>query len=361
MRVMLIAALLPVMSYGATHPAVETLYSFPGTTSAPPLPGGIVIAPGGVLCGTTFEGGTGSACLPGCGTVYSLTPPSVPGGSWTETVLHSFGGPGDASQPETLVNGGGGVLYGTGMAGGTQDQGTVFSLTAPSGGSGSWTETVLSSLSVAGPLTVGRDGVLYGTIDLGGLVTRTCYVQCGSVFSLTPPSQPGGSWTETVLYNFLGPPNDGQSPAGVVIGRGGVLYGTAGVGGTGNQGIVYSLTPPSQPGGSWTETVLYNFSAQPGTNRFGTNPDALVFAPKSGVLYGATEDNGYSFAGTLYSLTPPPASSPGSDWVYTQLLDFYPPKDGEFPVSLVGRDGVLYGTTGGGGAYGCGVVFSLVP
>jgi uncharacterized repeat protein (TIGR03803 family) len=417
MRVMLIALLLSLLSYGATRPTVAVLYSFPGATSTPPDPGGVVIGPGGVLYGTTLWGGTGSACLTGCGTVYSLTPPSEPGGSWaktvlhnftgspdgaypialavgvggvlygvtgqggkfvfgtafslsppsepggswTETVLHNFGSPGDASQPETLVIGGGGVLYGTSMAGGTQGQGAVFSLTPPSGGSGSWTGTVLSSLSVAGPLTIGRGGVLYGTIDGGGLAPPACTVPCGLVFSLTPPAQPGGPWTETVLYNFLGSPNDGQSPVGVVIGSGGVLYGTTSVGGTGNQGIVYSLTPPAQPGGSWTETVLYNFSAQPSTNRFGVGPAALIVAPQSGVLYGATEFNGHSFAGTLYSLTPPPSSSPGSAWVYTRLLDFYPSKDGQFPISLVGRDGVLYGSTLGGGAYGFGVVFSLVP
>ena len=44
--------------------------------------------------------------------------------------------------------------------------------------------------------------VLYGTTNYGG--TTSCYLGCGTVFSLTPPASPGGSWTEAVLYSFQG-------------------------------------------------------------------------------------------------------------------------------------------------------------
>jgi hypothetical protein len=51
------------------------------------------------------------------------------------------------------------------------------------------------------------------------------------VFSLTPPVFTGGTWSERILYNFVGG-SDGAAPyAGVVIGSGSVLYGTTQSGG----------------------------------------------------------------------------------------------------------------------------------
>jgi uncharacterized repeat protein (TIGR03803 family) len=62
-----------------------------------------------------------------------------------------------------------------------------------------------------------------------------------TVYSLAPPASPGGAWTETILHNFTGA--DGANPyADVVIGSGGVLYGTTYIGGTANLGTVFSLT-----------------------------------------------------------------------------------------------------------------------
>jgi uncharacterized repeat protein (TIGR03803 family) len=49
----------------------------------------------------------------------------------------------------------------------------------------------------------------------------------------------------------------------VIIGHGGVLYGTTEGGGTSNNGTVFSLTPPGSPGASWTETALYSFAGAP--------------------------------------------------------------------------------------------------
>jgi uncharacterized repeat protein (TIGR03803 family) len=91
----------------------------------------------------------------------------------------------------------------------------------------------------------GSDGVLYGTTFYGGTANN------GTVFSLTPPTTSGGAWTETVLHNFTGGTSDGANPySGVVIGEGGVLYGTTFYAGTGSCnflgsgcGIVFSLTP----------------------------------------------------------------------------------------------------------------------
>jgi hypothetical protein len=56
-----------------------------------------------------------------------LAPPTLPGGAWTETILHRFTGlNGDGAAPlGNLVMNSSGVLYGTTEAGGV-GSGTIF-------------------------------------------------------------------------------------------------------------------------------------------------------------------------------------------------------------------------------------------
>ena len=98
------------------------LHSFAGGSDGAFADAGVAIG-GGVLYGTTYNGGTS-----GLGTVFSLTPPTVSGGPWTEKVLHSFTGGGDGANPEATVAIYGGTLYGTTFYGGSSGNGTVFSL-----------------------------------------------------------------------------------------------------------------------------------------------------------------------------------------------------------------------------------------
>ena len=113
-------------------------------------------------------------------------------------------------------------------------------------------------------------GNLYGTTQFGGNA-QACGGGCGTIFELSPPTQPGGQWTHTVKYTFQGNA-DGQSPGEVLFGANGVLYGTTPSGGakpgvqchtnyriTFGCGTVFEFTPPSGKGGSWTKTVLYTF------------------------------------------------------------------------------------------------------
>ena len=113
-----------------------------------------------------------------------------------------------------------------------------------------------------------KAGNLYGVTLEGG--SGSCPpAQCGIVYQLSPPTQKGGPWTETVLYVFKGQPyGDGSSPAGtLLIDSSGNLYGATGYGGTGKcmifggvvSGTVYELSPPKKQGESWTEKVLYSF------------------------------------------------------------------------------------------------------
>ncbi|HXM40733.1 MAG TPA: choice-of-anchor tandem repeat GloVer-containing protein [Bryobacteraceae bacterium] len=102
-------------------------------------------------------------------------------------------------------------------------------------------------------VVIGPGRTLYGTTVTGGSAGA------GTVYALAAPATPGGAWTETVLYSFLGD-TDGSAPTwSPVIGSGGVLYGATNSGGIANDGTVFSLTPPVSPGGAWTHAVLYHF------------------------------------------------------------------------------------------------------
>jgi uncharacterized repeat protein (TIGR03803 family) len=84
--------------------------------------GGLILDSAGNLYGATYDGGTGTGqyCgFLGCGTVYQLTPAA--GGTWTETILHSFMEDGkDGFDPQgNLIFGRAGNLYGITYFGGT--------------------------------------------------------------------------------------------------------------------------------------------------------------------------------------------------------------------------------------------------
>ena len=173
-----------------------------------------------------------------CGTVYELTPPAKAGGSWTKTILHSFPTyAGDGRSPSSVVFDTQGNIYGTAFEGGSNGYGMVFKLTPPSGKGGAWTETVLHDFTGStdgeypGPgVVLGPNGVLYGTASNSGFYGTT-----GIVFQLTPPSGGSGEWSETVLTS--GPLRSST----LAIDPSGSLYGTTLSGGSNNCGIVFKV------------------------------------------------------------------------------------------------------------------------
>ncbi len=229
--------------------------------------------------------------------------PSSPGGSWTETVLHSFAGGADGAGPQGRVLIGPGGLYGTTYSGGASGCGTVFQLKPSAVPGGPWVNETLyrfpcapdGSSPDAGVVMNGA-GVLYGTTHAGG--AASC--ECGTVFALAPPTTPGASWTETVLHSFAAG-SDGSYPtyAGVTVGPNGVLYGTTN-GSANEEGTVFSLTPPPATGGQWTEAV-YSFGI---TSNSGAGPyGGMVFGP-DGLLYGTTTRGGTRDNGAVFAWKP---------------------------------------------------------
>ena len=86
--------------------------------------------------------------------------------------------------------------------------------------------------------------------------------------------------------------------------RQGNLYGATLVGGVNDLGAVYQLSPPATEGGAWTETVIFSFSGLDGTLPFGR----LQF-DQNGLLYGTTSGGGALQAGhciSAYAASPNP-------------------------------------------------------
>ena len=349
----LFLAAMPAVSPTASAQTPVILHAFTGGTTDGAAPwAGLTPGPGGVFYGTTSGGGASKH-----GTVFSLTPPTTQGGAWTEAILYSFLGGSDGAIPNygSLAFGAGGVLYGTTESGGTANVGVVFGLAPPTTQGGAWTEAVLHTFTGgttdgATPFAsvIGSAGILYGTTSGGGAFGS------GTVYSLTPPPEQGGVWTETVIYSFAGF-TDGASPfGGLVADSNGVLYGATTYGGAANDGTVFSLTPGS---GTWTKASLYSFGGGGDANW----PASALVLGTDGTLYGSAQAGGASGRGAIFSLAPP--ASQGAAWTESVLYSFTGLADGSTPYAglALTSSGMLYGTTEFGGSKGDGAVFSLTP
>jgi uncharacterized repeat protein (TIGR03803 family) len=123
------------------------LYSFTGGADGWIPESGVIFDTDGNLYGTAYVGGS-TSCPDGygqgCGAIYQLVPSM---GSWMFNVLHTFDGV-DGSQPDAdLTLDSAGNLYGTALSGGlyckrSSCDGVLFKL---SQSGGSWIETVLHS------------------------------------------------------------------------------------------------------------------------------------------------------------------------------------------------------------------------
>jgi uncharacterized repeat protein (TIGR03803 family) len=332
--------------------AETVLYSFGASPTDGLTPMSLIEGSDGNFYGVTSAGGTG-LCQFGCGTVFKVTPGGV------ETVLYSFGGGADGGQPNALIQGTDGNLYGTTSFGG------AMSLACPPGGCGvafrlttAGVETVLYSFAAASSsdgtvpasLIEGTDGNFYGLTSQGGTANG------GTVFKLTPAG------AETVLHSFAGG-SDGATPeASMVQGSDGNFYGTTEFGGgssacTKGCGVAFSITPAG------VETVLHAFA---GGTADGANPETAMIQASDGNFYSTTDTGGIADTtncsggcGTVFKMTPAGATPPGA----TSLLYSFTATAGAGqpnPSSLLqGKDGNFYGTAQSTGQFGFGSVFKL--
>jgi uncharacterized repeat protein (TIGR03803 family) len=294
----------------------------------------------GNLYGTMGGGGAYNG-----GVVFEL---SNLGGVWAETVLHSFGGPGDGLAPTNgLIMDKAGNLYGV-----TQGI-TVFQLSPSSDG---WKESIIYADSSSN----GNGGL---AMDAAGNIFGAAYHY---VFELSPNGK--GGWNSAVLHTFAGGAKDGLAPCDTpVVDGAGNVYGTTFQGGTYNLGTVYKLSPGSKKG-TWHERILHSFKGANLLNRFdGSNPFAGLVLDAAGNLYGTTVNGGHSdicsggsCSGAAFELIAPVGTGPYKEKI---LRVFGTGKDGAHPYARLIFDGAgnLYGTTPSGGAWGDGTVFKITP
>ncbi len=286
----------------------------------------------------TAKGGN-KACYSGCGIVYELSPTA--GGKWKETVLVEFLQFNEGFGPGSLIFGKDGTLYGTlGYA-------DIYQLT---NSNGQVKKKILYGFNqqqqgstFGSQLVFDEKGNLYGSLQGGGPLNG------GSVFELSP--QADGTWNATILHSF-GASGDGNGPVGGVVFDGkGNLYGTTAYGGSSGYGTVFELSPNAN--GSWSESILYNFSG--GGDGYPSTP--LTFGP-DGNLFGTTDQTAFEL------------SQKNGAWNLTTLYIFGNQdahgNNSSSPSGLVfDASGNAYGVTSFGGNQcntpGCGVVFKLAP
>ena len=164
--------------------------------------------------------------------VFMLSPNGA--GGWNPAVIHSFAGSGKLSGTPAVDQAGN--IYVTITAKGGEGAGSLHKLSLVNG---QWTARTLHDWKAGwGPyagVIVDAAGNIYGTT--GGSPDNTVL---GTVYELTPKKD--GGYKYSVLWTFTG--YNGNWPyASLTLDRAGNLYGTTYVGGEGNAGAAFKVTP----------------------------------------------------------------------------------------------------------------------
>jgi uncharacterized repeat protein (TIGR03803 family) len=166
---------------------VTTLHTFSGADGSTPV-GPLVQATNGYLYGVTLSGGTGvnRACGDigtGCGTIFKISTTGA------FTILHEFSGSDGASPAAGLVLASDGNLYGTADAGASKTNGGTVFVVSPSGAFATLHDFCSQTGCLDGnspfmPLLQATNGTLYGTTRYGGTQGN------GTFFSLSRGLRP---------------------------------------------------------------------------------------------------------------------------------------------------------------------------
>jgi uncharacterized repeat protein (TIGR03803 family) len=354
----------------------------------------------GNFYGVTYGGGAADL-----GTVFKMTP----GGLLTTLVEFTGGGTTNRGAHPIcdLVQGFDGHFYGTTVAGGVVNQGTIFKVT----GEGVLTTLVEFNDPISGSAPSGaprRDpggrfyygvterggannmGALYATtpagsprmvasfsgtaaLPRGGMPRGTPVLRqsggSSTIFDMIGVTTSGGFWDSgtlyqvsstdqfTTLFDFYG--SNGRAPVGSLLPNSTIpqfitsVLGVTSSGGSSDLGTVFqyafdgSLTPL---------TTLHHFSGNGASNK-GAFPEAGLVQGSDYLYYGCTVRGGSGDFGTIYR-------ADGVDLhTVVEFTGNGAVNKGSHPKAemTLGSDGNLYGATSRGGAYDCGTIFRLTP
>jgi len=265
----------------------KALYGFTGKADGANPESSLVADSAGNLYGTTNLGGKYDQ-----GTVFELVKPKAAAGAWTEEVLYSFGKGDDGADPVAGVTfDAAGNLYGTTSNGGANGYGTVFQLKPSKSG---WTENILHEFALQGDGGVPYAGIVVDGNELFGAATDGGDGGSsggGTVFELTSSSS---GWKFAVLYQLPGWGISG-SFSNVLVASG-KIYATTHCDGASSSGTVYELTPS---GNTWTTKLLYAFTG--GSDGQYSFANLVLY---EGSLYGTTKLGGQGDNGVVFKVTP---------------------------------------------------------
>jgi uncharacterized repeat protein (TIGR03803 family) len=282
------------------------------------------ILSGSIIYGTAYSGGSS-----GGGTVFAVNT----NGTGFSPLYHFTNG-NDGAEPLALVlldN----TLYGVANGGGSFGHGTIFAVTT--NGAGFTNLLHFNGTNGAEPQgLILLSNTLYGTTYTGGSFGR------GTLFKINID---GTSFTN--LYSFSS--SDGANPSRGLISLGNTLYGTTPYGGSSGNGTVFAI---NTDGTGFTN--LYEFKSSSGSAPY------CSLAVSGRTLYGTTLSGGSSGNGTVFAI-----NTDGSGFMTLHNFTsagspYFTNYDGTAPgtgMLLLGN--TLYGTTGEGGSFGLGTIFSL--
>lgn len=293
---------------GATTGTITVILGTKTVTSADAF---TVIPPVDKLWGMTKAGGTSNE-----GTIFSI---KTDGTTYQKHFDFSFS---NGVYPSGgLTNGTDGNFYGMANQGGASGIGTIFKISP----GGSFTKLAdMDGFTLGGGatgnLTEGPDGFFYG------MSTYDWTLGCGVIFKISS----SGALTQLHVFNGT----TGCSPYGsLTLGSDGDFYGLTKEGGANGFGTIFKITST----GSFTKIHDFqNFS-----NAYG------------GLVQGSDGDfYGVTFEGNIFKIT--------SSGTYTSLYSLTW-LDGYYPLGTLalGVDGDLYGMCSEGGDWGNGTIFKI--
>jgi len=326
--------------------AHTVLYDFTGGADGGEPYKGVTLDAEGNLYGTAVTGGGGS-CEGGCGVVYKL---SNSGGTWNQTVIHTFTGSDGSGPGSPVAIDKNGDVFGTTPTGGANGIGVVYQLREDVG---AWKFRVIHTFTggddggggSASRLLIDAAGNLFGVCTVGGANGF------GTVFEM---SLHQGLWQLTTLYAFKDSPDGALPYGGLIADKAGNFYGTTYYAGANDLGTVYQLTKIN---GAWTERVLYSF--QGGSD--GGSPISTLVADAAGNLYGTTSEGGAAACGcgTIFKMS---RDSTGK-WSETVAYRFPGTPQPGFAYNGLVADpsGIFYGATVHGGSGNDGAIYKFRP
>lgn len=247
-----------------------------------------------------------------------------------DTVIYSFHTPTGITPLGSLVFASNGFLYGMTSSFNIYDAvffsfnpktflySNIFNFDTANGADGQYCQPIQAT-----------DGKIYGMTPVGG------HYNDGVLFRYNPINN-----QDTVVL-FFDSLNGLDPPGSVIQATNGLLYGMTAGGGINNSGVFFSFDPITKK-----DSVLYNF------NSIGSNPGSDMYQASNGILYSIIPPGNYIFS---YN----PVTGKDTTYYLTHGESFFLNTNNDLVQDP--DNGLLYGTTTGGGDSGYGTLFSFDP